>query len=356
MKTLTLLFALALGAMAQGVINGNKTIVGRWDASGAASTSPVKAGPLSAIPGTCTAGDFYFATDGVPSRKLYSCTTTNTWVPIGYRNGTSDPATCTVSELFVNTTGTPTLKLCTVANTWSAVGSSGSSTPGVPYTNLKRWALWLPTGNSTTPTYLGETSGGTTGTLSAVAASTTDSAAMKATSGTTAASMASFVGYTNWFLTRSPRFQARIRLPSSSDYVTARWFFVMQDASCGAGVMFGSSPSTDTPACKYYGFRGSTTIPDTNWICVHANGSTPETADSGIAINTTGHVFEAYYDYANTQVLYYIDGTRVCSGITFSNIPTGTGGFRPAIGGVNLATDSTSRVINFGAVYTESGW
>lgn len=129
MKHLILFLSLALPLAAQTTINGARTYLGRQDASGAASTAPVKSGTLASIPATCAAGDFYFATDGVPSRKLYSCTTTNTWVPIGYRNGTSDPATCTISELFVNTNSTPVLKLCTATNTWTTVGgSSGAST------------------------------------------------------------------------------------------------------------------------------------------------------------------------------------------------------------------------------------
>ena len=55
------------------------TFTGRQDASGAASTAPVKSGTTAAIPATCVAGkDIYFANDATAGH-LYYCTSTNTW-------------------------------------------------------------------------------------------------------------------------------------------------------------------------------------------------------------------------------------------------------------------------------------
>lgn len=83
MKKLTLLSALiALAGIvsAQTTINGGRTILGAWDASGATTTKPVK-------------------------------------------TGTSDPASCAVGELFYRT-DTATLKHCSALNTWTDVGGS----------------------------------------------------------------------------------------------------------------------------------------------------------------------------------------------------------------------------------------
>src|SRR5581483_7726049 len=46
---------------AQTQVNGGRTVKGAWDASGASSTKPVKAG--TALPATCGVGEQYFKTD-----------------------------------------------------------------------------------------------------------------------------------------------------------------------------------------------------------------------------------------------------------------------------------------------------
>lgn len=127
MRTLIILALAAFAAFSQTTINGSRTILGDWNASGATKTLPVRVGNLAGLPATCTQGEFYFATDGIQGRKLWSCTATNTWVRIAYEQGTANPATCTVGELFVNTSGTPSLKLCTATNTWGSVGGGGGA-------------------------------------------------------------------------------------------------------------------------------------------------------------------------------------------------------------------------------------
>ena len=131
MRILSLLALAAIAVNAQTVINGSRSILGDWDASGATSTQPVKKGLLSAIPGTCTQGQFYFATDATAGLQVYHCSATNTWSRSAYAQGSADPGTCTVGQLFVNTNSGATLKLCTATNTWTAVGTGGSSS-GVP--------------------------------------------------------------------------------------------------------------------------------------------------------------------------------------------------------------------------------
>jgi len=237
--------------------------------------------------------------------------------------------------------------------------ASSTSTVGVPDITTKRWYFWTANGVNATPSTVGEAAG-VSGTQTAVTPSSTDSAAIKTTTATTTAATAYWGGNSKDYLTRSPRWQARVKLAAASDYTTARVFIMWEDAAYSVAVALGSSPSTDTPTSKYFGFRGSTAAGDTNWMCIHSNaGGSTDTGDSGVAINTTGHVFEAYYDYANTQILYYIDGTRVCNGgspISQTNIPTGTGAWRGLIGTVNLAVDSSTRSINLAAVYSESKW
>ncbi|HLY17783.1 MAG TPA: glycosyl hydrolase family 28-related protein [Bryobacteraceae bacterium] len=75
--------AVLLGAHAlvnaQTVVNGGRTQIGPWDASGAVSTLPAKRGTIGQLPATCTQGAEYFATDATPGQNKYLCTATNTW-------------------------------------------------------------------------------------------------------------------------------------------------------------------------------------------------------------------------------------------------------------------------------------
>src|SRR4249920_1807850 len=71
--------ALASLAGAQGVVNGQRSVLGRLSASGpdsavdftaAGSTAPVKTGTLAQRPANCTLGQFYFATDVPAGQNL----------------------------------------------------------------------------------------------------------------------------------------------------------------------------------------------------------------------------------------------------------------------------------------------
>lgn len=89
MKILILGTLLALGASAQTTINGSRTILGSWDASGAASTKPAKAG--TATPGTCTVGEQFFETDATAGSNIWLCTATNVWTQIAGTGGVTGP-------------------------------------------------------------------------------------------------------------------------------------------------------------------------------------------------------------------------------------------------------------------------
>lgn len=75
--------ALATLAYAQETVNGGMVVLGSLRSNGSAaevdftasgSTAPVKAGILSARPGTCSVGQMYFATDAIAGQNLSYCT------------------------------------------------------------------------------------------------------------------------------------------------------------------------------------------------------------------------------------------------------------------------------------------
>jgi hypothetical protein len=60
--------------------SGTDTFTGTVNNSGAAHTLPAKVGPSGSIPGTCTQGEVYFATNATAGQNWYYCTATNTWI------------------------------------------------------------------------------------------------------------------------------------------------------------------------------------------------------------------------------------------------------------------------------------
>ena len=80
MRGILICFGVGVVALtAQTTINGSRTILGTWDASGAAHSLPSRKGAVANIPTTCTTGEEYFATDATAGRNKYFCTATNTW-------------------------------------------------------------------------------------------------------------------------------------------------------------------------------------------------------------------------------------------------------------------------------------
>jgi hypothetical protein len=94
----------AAGLAAQTTINGSRTILGTWDASGAAHSLPSKKGTAANIPATCTTGEEYFATDAAAGRNKYYCTASNTWTQqLGASGGSG---AITYADIFDGSTGT----------------------------------------------------------------------------------------------------------------------------------------------------------------------------------------------------------------------------------------------------------
>lgn len=59
-------------------VDQTNTFTGRQDATGAASTAPIKSG--TSLPGTCVSGkDIFYKTDATSGQNLYFCNGTNTW-------------------------------------------------------------------------------------------------------------------------------------------------------------------------------------------------------------------------------------------------------------------------------------
>lgn len=77
MKTLILSLILTLGLCAQTTINGSRTILGAWDASGATTTKPAKTGTTD--PATCAVGEFFVNTTTASNPLTKQCVATNIW-------------------------------------------------------------------------------------------------------------------------------------------------------------------------------------------------------------------------------------------------------------------------------------
>src|SRR4051794_27704806 len=110
MRALPLL-ALASLASAQGVVNGQRNVLGRLSTSGpnsavdftaAGATSPVKTGTLAARPVNCSQGEMYFASDAAAGQNLYVCTTPGTpgvWTLQGGSGGAgANQAPCSLAS------------------------------------------------------------------------------------------------------------------------------------------------------------------------------------------------------------------------------------------------------------------
>jgi len=115
----------------------NSDLPSAFDLSAKTSTNPWKTGLVSAIPATCAVGDAYFATDGTPSRKLYLCTATNTWIQSAYIQGASNPGTCTIGQINFRTDASAgqNLYFCTASNTWTQMTGGGGGGLGDPGSN-----------------------------------------------------------------------------------------------------------------------------------------------------------------------------------------------------------------------------
>jgi len=186
------------------------------------------------------------------------------------------------------------------------------------FNGSKRWSYAVYSGSGTAATAFSAVGvvPAITGTLSAIAATDTEPTLGNLASAATTDSRAELTGGQVYRTQRNTRAQFYVRVPSAGDYATTNVFLGMTNAS-GANITL----ATWSAGMQSYGFRARAGT-ETNWQCAHsANTSSVDTADSGVAVDYVGHVFETWYDWTNSTVMYYIDGTRVCSGIAQTNRP-----------------------------------
>ena len=100
------LLVLAAGPLAAQTQVDLKTQTKNVDFSGAPTTKPVKAG--TALPATCTAGEFFFKTNAAPGGNLYLCTALNTWTQSGL------PSASQATDFLVTAVGASATIQCTV--------------------------------------------------------------------------------------------------------------------------------------------------------------------------------------------------------------------------------------------------
>jgi hypothetical protein len=106
--------------------------------------------------------------------------------------------------------------------------------------------------------------------------------------------------------------------------------------------------SSNDPAGNYLGFRVDSGT-DSNYRCVAKNGTTQQTADSGVAVTgSTGHTFEITEDVAAGVWYLRIDDAPVCS--FNSNLPASGTVLRYVTAIQNKAAEQ--KALNFWWVYT----
>jgi hypothetical protein len=84
----------------------------------------------------------------------------------------------------------------------------------------------------------------------------------------------------------------------------------------------GSAFGSDTAPAHSMMFRYSTSAGDTTWRAVVKDGATQQDTDTGIAIDTNMHYFLIIYDYAASEIRFYID--NVLKVTHTANLPVST--------------------------------
>jgi hypothetical protein len=305
--------------LAQTTINGGRTITGAWDASGASSTKPVKTGTTSAIPGTCAAGDLYWATDGQVGRKLRECGATDTWQVVAYAQGTSAPGTCAVGDIFFDTDATAgaNLMLCTSTNTWTAIsgGGGGSVTTRDNLqgsTTLDFWpgdprVIWA------SDEFMGGTATGAigdigwslsnftgTGSVSRAAGAWPNIGLLSVNSGATSGNVSSLG------MAGSTATLGTLAANTSSMWEAIWVYSISSTSTIRTRVGLGSTSAAALPVGSNYwfGVRYDTNAPDTNFMFVFGNATAETAYDTGIAADTGFHTLRIYSDATTVNKIY----------------------------------------------------
>ncbi len=215
---------------------------GTQDFHAADHTLPAKSGTTAAMPGTCSVGEEYFATNVTAGQNKF---------------------------------------LCTAANTWTqGAGGGGSSSPA-PFGGLVEDSH--PVGTTPAMGWMGGCSG--QGGSSFIGAGVSNPLMVQATSGTTSGQCAGYYGTTsNYYSGRQPLVKVGVGYSVAGDYGANRIWLGLFFIGCTQATMIAS----DTPACTYAAIRYSTSAGDSVYQCVSDTGSgTPQVQAIGSVAPTT---------------------------------------------------------------------
>ena len=139
MKTLIGILSACTLAFCQTAAVSNVSATGAVNFGSAVATSPMQIGTVGAMPGTCSAGQMYFATNATAGANLYGCSSSDVWTVQGSGSGGSGTVTQIVfssplSGGTITTSGTVACATCVTSAASLALnalvlgaGSQGSS-------------------------------------------------------------------------------------------------------------------------------------------------------------------------------------------------------------------------------------
>ena len=199
-----------------------------------------------------------------------------------------------------------------------AVNATDSASTPLPAT--QRWAYWFagqtPWGDVTTET----------GGFNTVSADATHQFPYRIyTTGTTSGNTAGRNGALNYV---TGRHIDQLTYAQAAQTTSIRWWSGVSDQT------FATMAASDTPTGNYAAFRFSTGASDTTYHCLTSTGSTQQDQSSGVTADTNFHYMEIKFDDANSQVLFYIDGSLVCTNAT--TVPASSTALRLAQGATTL--------------------
>jgi hypothetical protein len=109
------------------------------------------------------------------------------------------------------------------------------------------------------------------------------------------------------------------------------------------------SQNSDSPSGDVAAFRYSTAAGDTAWMCVTKDGSTINTAGSGVAPSTTATQLLEIQVNSGANVVFKIDGTTVCT--VTQNLPRSSAAMAAIF--VGETQTNAAKMIYLHSIYTE---
>ncbi|HEV2709161.1 MAG TPA: hypothetical protein VGU67_03010 [Edaphobacter sp.] len=156
------------------------------------------------------------------------------------------------------------------------------------------------------------------------------------TTGTTINTSAGWYGG-NGLVSSNPSMQAIFGLGASTSVQS--WVgFCFSSCFSATNVLDPSSAGTQMVAFRY--FAGT----DTSWTCYASNGANSTTSSSGVAVDATKQqIFRIMYVSGTPE--YFINNTRVCSGMAFTYPPASTTVLSTLVGWQNTTTTGVTGIL-----------